>query len=67
MNNFNELHNLEYAIFFSSQTDDDRKENEKEKEQEQEEQEEIQEEKNSDWGDVDPAGGPTPTAPGSAV
>jgi len=64
MNNFNELHNLEYAIFFSSQTDNDRKENEKEKEQEEQEE---QEEQNSDWGDVDPASGPAPTAPGSAV
>lgn len=25
------------------------------------------EEKNGDWGDVDPAGGEAPTAPGSAV
>lgn len=30
------------------------------------EEEEVQEE-NQDWGDVDPAGGPAPSAPGSAV
>ena len=34
---------------------------------EQRKEEEIREEKNTDWGDVDPAGGPAPSAPGSAV
>jgi hypothetical protein len=62
MNNFNELHNLEYAIFFASQTNDYRKKNEKAEEQEKE-----REEQNSDWGNIDSASGPTPTAPGSAV
>lgn len=59
MTDFNELHNLENAIYFSSQMNDDREEQRKE--------EEIREEKNTDWGDVDPAGGPAPSAPGSAV
>ena len=58
MDNFNELHNLENAIYFSSQMNDDR---------EDKHEEEIQEEPSQDWGDVDPAGGPAPTAPGSAV
>lgn len=58
MDNFNELHNLEHAIYFSSPTDDDRKDKE-------EREEEIEE--NSDWGDVDPAGGDAPSSPGSAV
>ena len=31
------------------------------------EKEEDVEEESGDWGDVDPAGGPTPSAPGSAV
>ena len=46
---------------FSSEADDDRKDEEREK------LEEDLEEQNSDWGDVDPAGGEEPTAPGSAV
>ena len=59
MDNFNELHNLENAIYFSSQMNDDREEQRKEQE--------IREEENTEWGDVDPAGGPAPSAPGSAV
>lgn len=31
------------------------------------EKEEEDEEESGDWGDVDPAGGPAPSAPGSAV
>ena len=58
MTDFNELHKLENAIYFSNQMNDDREEQSKE---------EIQEEPSQDWGDVDPAGGPAPTAPGSAV
>ncbi|CAM4073790.1 hypothetical protein FLAN108750_08945 [Flavobacterium antarcticum] len=58
MDNFNELHNLENAIYFSNAMDDDRKD----KEQSDEETEQS-----SDWGDVDPAGGPAPSSPGSAV
>ncbi len=58
MDNFNELHNLEHAIYFSNSTDGDRKDRE-------EREEEV--EQNSDWGDVDPAGGDAPTSPGSAV
>ena len=58
MDNFNELHNLEHAIYFSSQNDNDRKDKE-------EREEEL--EQNSDWGDVDPAGGDAPSSPGSAV
>ena len=50
---------------FRDQSDDDRKENEREKELEKVEEE--LEEQSSDWGDVDPAGGEDPTAPGSAV
>ena len=57
MTDFNELHELELAIYFSSQMNEDR--------EEQREEEIIEE--NSDWGDVDPAGGPAPSAPGSAV
>lgn len=57
MTDFNELHELELAIYFSSQMNKDR--------EEQREEEIIEE--NSDWGDVDPAGGPAPSAPGSAV
>lgn len=30
-------------------------------------EEEEEEEEDGDWGDVDPAGGPAPTSPGSAV
>lgn len=56
MTDFNELHELENAIYFSSQMNDDR-----------EEQREEVEEQTEDWGDVDPAGGPAPAAPGSAV
>lgn len=33
--------------------------------EEREEEEGLEE--NQDWGDVDPAGGPAPSAPGSAV
>ena len=50
---------------FTDQSDDDRKEKEREKELEKVEEE--LEEQSSDWGDVDPAGGEEPTAPGSAV
>ena len=32
-----------------------------------EEDEEVNEDENSDWGEVDPAGGDAPSAPGSAV
>ena len=35
-------------------------------EKEERDEEEVEEE-NQDWGDVDPAGGPAPSAPGSAV
>lgn len=55
MDNFNELHDLEHAIYFSSPVDKEKRE------------EVIEEEQNSDWGDVDPAAGETPTSPGSAV
>ena len=46
-------------ITFANHSSEDRKEDEKEKENE--------EATMDDWGDVDPAGGPAPTAPGSAV
>ena len=39
---------------FSNQADDDREDDDREEE-------------SGDWGDVDPAGGEEPTAPGSAV
>ncbi|WP_432671230.1 hypothetical protein [Flavobacterium sp. SM2513] len=58
MDNFNELHDLENAIYFATPSEDDRKDKEKQ---------EIKEEQNSDWGDVHPASGPEPTAPGNAV
>lgn len=58
MDNFNELHNLEHAIYFSNPTDDGSKDKEKQ-------EEEL--EQNNDWGDVDPAGGEAPSSPGSAV
>ena len=48
---------------FSNQSNDDRTDDEKAREKLEEELEE----QNSDWGDVDPAGGEEPTAPGSAV
>ncbi|MFC6098090.1 hypothetical protein ACFPVY_15650 [Flavobacterium qiangtangense] len=32
-----------------------------------EEEEESEDDESGDWGDVDPAGGPAPSAPGSAV
>lgn len=32
-----------------------------------EEEEDSEEDESGDWGDVDPAGGPAPSAPGSAV
>lgn len=58
MDNFNELHNLEHAIYFTAHLDNDRKD-----------EEEIEDpvEKDSDWGDIDPAGGDAPSSPGSAV
>ena len=58
MDNFNELHNLEHAIYFSNPTDDGRKDKEKQEEEQ---------EQNNDWGDVDPAAGEAPSSPGSAV
>jgi|GEM_PF-3269222 len=42
----------------ASDRDDDREDREEEEEDEEESQ---------DWGDVDPDGGPAPSAPGSAV
>ena len=45
-----------YKMNFSDRDDD----------KEERDEEEIAEE-NQDWGDVDPAGGPAPSAPGSAV
>lgn len=47
------------SYLFSNQSDDDRKEEEAENEDEAATMD--------DWGDVDPAGGPAPSAPGSAV
>ncbi len=53
---------------FSNQSDDDRKDNDREDEEKaREELEEELEEQSSDWGDVDPAGGEEPAAPGSAI
>lgn len=42
-------------------------ENQDERDREEEDEEETDEEEGGDWGDVDPAGGPEPSAPGSAV
>lgn len=47
------------TFMFSDQSTDDRREEEKENEEEPATMD--------DWGEVDPAGGPAPTAPGSAV
>ncbi|WP_432671181.1 hypothetical protein [Flavobacterium sp. SM2513] len=46
-------------FMFNTQSDEDRKEREEEREDE--------EATMDDWGEVDPAGGPAPSAPGSAV
>lgn len=48
-----------FKMYASDRDDDDREDKEEEEEDDLEE--------NSDWGDVDPAGGPAPTSPGSAV
>lgn len=45
----------------------DSNQDDKDLEREEDDEEEESDEEVGDWGDVDPAGGPAPTAPGSAV
>ena len=52
---------LQEKYQFTNQSDDDRRDEEIEKLKEE------LEEQSGDWGDIDPAGGEEPTAPGSAV
>jgi len=45
----------------------DSNQDDKDLERDDEDDDEESEDEAGDWGDVDPAGGPAPTAPGSAV
>lgn len=49
----NDYHTNKWPVFVSTDDDDT---------------DEVEEERaKTDWGDIDPAGGPAPTSPGSAV
>lgn len=60
LSNCNHEEEVKPEVLFSSEPQEDRKDIEKE-------EDEDEPATMDDWGDVDPAGGPAPSAPGSAI